>query len=54
MINLLMTFGRDRNGATAIEYCLIAAAVFFGIVGPLKVIGDKMNITYTTILSYFG
>jgi Flp pilus assembly pilin Flp len=51
--DLVKAFARDTKGATAIEYGLIAAAVFLGIVGPVKVIADKMNITYTSILGYF-
>jgi Flp pilus assembly pilin Flp len=54
LINRIIAFGRDTSGATAIEYGLIAGAVFLGIVGPIKVIASKMNITYTNILSYFG
>jgi Flp pilus assembly pilin Flp len=53
-INLITAFGRDTRGATAIEYGLIAGAVFLGIVGPVKIIADKMNITYTNILNYFN
>jgi Flp pilus assembly pilin Flp len=53
-IAILRDFARDTRGATAIEYGLIAAAVFFGIIGPVKVIASKMNITYANILDYFN
>jgi pilus assembly protein Flp/PilA len=53
-LDRLRDFGRDARGATAIEYGLIAAGVFLGIVGPVKVIASKMNITYSNILNYFN
>ena len=46
-------FIRDRRGATAIEYALIAAAIFLAIVPPMAVVATNMSSTYQRILSYF-
>ena len=46
-------FSSDDAGATAIEYSLIAGAVFLGIVAPIATLKDKMNLTYGNILAYF-
>jgi Flp pilus assembly pilin Flp len=44
---------RDRRGATAIEYALIAAAIFLAIVPPMTLVAANMDSTYKQILSYF-
>ena len=44
---------RDQNGATAIEYALIAAAIFLAIVPPMATVASNMDATYQRILSYF-
>jgi Flp pilus assembly pilin Flp len=44
---------RDRRGATAIEYALIAAAIFLAIVPPMTLVAANMDSTYQRILSYF-
>jgi Flp pilus assembly pilin Flp len=44
---------RDQNGATAIEYALIAAAIFLAIVPPMASVASNMDATYHRILSYF-
>jgi Flp pilus assembly pilin Flp len=44
---------RDQNGATAIEYALIAAAIFLAIVPPMATVASNMGATYHRILSYF-
>jgi Flp pilus assembly pilin Flp len=46
-------FWRNESGATAIEYSLIASAVFLGIVTPVATMKSKMNVTYQAILDYF-
>jgi Flp pilus assembly pilin Flp len=46
-------FKAADNGATAIEYSLIAAAVFLGIVPLIKAMDGHMHDTYQRILSYF-
>jgi pilus assembly protein Flp/PilA len=47
-------FARDESGATAIEYSLIAAGIFLGIVAPIASLKTNMNATYGNILNYFG
>jgi len=58
MIHILITnlrnFAADQAGATAIEYSLIAAAVFLGIVPLINAMHGQMANTYQTILSYFA
>jgi Flp pilus assembly pilin Flp len=44
---------RDQRGATAIEYALIATAIFLAIVPPMVDIKSRMGTTYQQILSYF-
>ena len=40
---------RDRKGATAIEYGLIAALVAVAIVGGLTLLGPALNSAFTTV-----
>ncbi len=50
----LRKFLNDQVGATAIEYSLIAAAVFLGIVPLISAMHNQMATTYQTILGYFA
>ncbi len=50
----LRKFLDDQAGATAIEYSLIAAAVFLGIVPLISAMHGQMATTYQTILGYFA
>jgi pilus assembly protein Flp/PilA len=45
---VLSRFLSDRSGATAIEYCLIAAGISIVIVGAANGIGVTLNTTFTT------
>lgn len=49
MIPLLRKFGRDENGATAIEYGMIAALIAVVIIGTLKVVGTRLNAKFASI-----
>ena len=40
---------RDRKGATAIEYGLIAALIAVAAIGAMKGIGSKLNTTFTNV-----
>jgi pilus assembly protein Flp/PilA len=42
-------FLRDQNGATAIEYALIAAGISIAIITAVKGIGTKLNTTFGSI-----
>ena len=50
---MLARFASDESGATAIEYSMIASAVFLGILVPVGSIKGSMNITYNQIYNYF-
>jgi Flp pilus assembly pilin Flp len=54
VVTSLRKFLADRTGATAIEYSLIAAAVFLGIVPLIAAMDTKMSATYQAILGYFS
>ena len=41
--DLLRALGRDRRGATAIEYALIAALIVIMMMGGLKTLGGGTN-----------
>jgi pilus assembly protein Flp/PilA len=43
MKNFLSRFLRDESGASAIEYCLIAAGVGIVIVGAAQALGAALN-----------
>jgi pilus assembly protein Flp/PilA len=42
-------FWSDESGATAIEYGLLAALISVVIIGAVKVVGTKLNSTFTSI-----
>lgn len=46
---LLTRFGRDRSGATAIEYGLIAALIAVAIIAALTLVGDDMEATFNAV-----
>jgi Flp pilus assembly pilin Flp len=52
-IGSVKAFAGDEDGATAIEYALIATAIFLAIVPPMTVIASRMGTTYQSILNYF-
>ncbi|HXY89291.1 MAG TPA: Flp family type IVb pilin [Xanthobacteraceae bacterium] len=45
----LSDFLNDQSGATAIEYALIASAVFVAIVAVVNRVGAKLNTVFTTV-----
>ena len=47
----LMRFIRDEQGATAIEYGLIAAGISVVIIGIVNGIGSKLASTFSSIES---
>ena len=49
MINAINKFLKDENGATAIEYGLIAALVAVAIVGALTTLGGGLTTMFTTV-----
>ena len=51
MQQLLSRFLRDESGATAIEYCIIAAGISIVIVVAVNGIGSTLNNTFTSVNS---
>jgi pilus assembly protein Flp/PilA len=49
MRNLIAKFLNDQSGATAIEYCLIAAFISIGIVAVVNGMGTALSVKYTTV-----
>jgi pilus assembly protein Flp/PilA len=48
MANILK-FLKDENGATAIEYGLIAAGISVAIIATVQGLGTKLNSTFTAV-----
>lgn len=48
---LISRFLRDQSGATAIEYCLIAAGLSIVIVTAVNGIGSTLNTNFSSINS---
>jgi pilus assembly protein Flp/PilA len=44
-------FLRDENGATAIEYGLIAAGISVAIIVAVQTLGTNLNTTFTSVSS---
>lgn len=51
MRRLLANFWADQSGATAIEYCLIAAGISIVIVVVVNGIGTGLNTKYGSVSS---
>ena len=49
MPQLLQRFIRDENGATAIEYGMIAALIAVAIIVSLRLVGSRLGAKFTTI-----
>ena len=45
----LIRFLKDEEGVTAIEYALIAALIFLGIVAAVTAFSIKLKATYTEV-----
>ena len=51
MIGKMIAFVRDEDGATAIEYGLIAALVSVAAIGALTAMGDSLSTMFNTVSS---
>ncbi|MCB9959998.1 MAG: Flp family type IVb pilin [Rhodospirillaceae bacterium] len=49
MLTKIRRFFESDDGATAIEYGLIAALISVAIIAAVTLIGDQLNTTFTTI-----
>jgi pilus assembly protein Flp/PilA len=52
MYGLLIQFGKDQSGATAIEYGLIAAGISIAIIATVNALGTQLNSTFSSISSH--
>jgi pilus assembly protein Flp/PilA len=48
-MSMFKRFLRDENGATAIEYGLIAAGISVAIIAVVKNVGTNLNGTFTSV-----
>ena len=46
---ILKSFLRDENGATAIEYGLIAAGISVAIIVVVQGLGSRLETTFTSV-----
>jgi len=51
MIAMMISFVKDEDGATAIEYGLIAALVSVAAIGSLSALGDSLNTIFNMVSS---
>ena len=51
MFTKLAQFAKDEDGATAIEYGLIAALVSVAAIGALTAMGQSLNTMFSTVSS---
>ena len=49
MRKMLEAFVRDRKGATAVEYGLIAALIAVAIIGGVTAVGTKLSTTFANV-----
>jgi pilus assembly protein Flp/PilA len=47
--NLLSAFVRDEQGATAIEYGLLAAGIAVAIIATVTALGTNLNTTFSSV-----
>jgi pilus assembly protein Flp/PilA len=51
MRNLFRNFCADENGATAIEYGLLASGIAVAIIAVVAALGTNLNTTFSTVSS---
>jgi pilus assembly protein Flp/PilA len=49
MIRTLKAFLSNQDGATAIEYALIASLIAVGIIGALTTLGTNLSSTFSEV-----
>jgi len=49
MRTLISRFMKDENGATAIEYGLIAAGIAVAIIATVQALGTNLNTTFSSV-----
>lgn len=53
-MKLLVRFLKEDSGATAIEYGLIAVAIFFAILASVQLLGDQLSNLYALVTTGVG
>ncbi len=53
-MKLLVRFLKEDSGATAIEYGLIAVAIFFAILASVQLLGDQLSNLLTAVTTGVG
>lgn len=53
-MKIFRSFRRDEEGATAIEYGLIAALIAVAAVTAMQGLGDKLGTTFNNVSSKMG
>jgi pilus assembly protein Flp/PilA len=48
-MSLVIRFVKDENGATAVEYGLIAAGISVAIIAVVNNLGTKLHTTFSSI-----
>jgi pilus assembly protein Flp/PilA len=48
-MSLIAKFWKNEDGATAIEYGLIAAGISVAIIATVQGLGTKLNSTFTSV-----
>ena len=48
-MGILIRFLRNEDGATAIEYGLIAAGISVAIIATVQALGTSLNTTFTSV-----
>ena len=51
MVRLLCRLGKNRSGATAIEYSLIAAGIALAIVATVQALGTNVQGMFGSVLT---
>ena len=51
MKNLIVRFGNDESGATAIEYGLLAALIAVVMIAAVTAVGTQLSKTFSNIAS---
>ena len=51
---MLTNFFRDEQGATAIEYGLIAALIAVVIITAVGLVGTSLSTTFNTVANHIG
>ena len=49
MLQVTQKFLKDENGATAIEYGLIAALIAVAIISGVSAVGSKLSTSFDTV-----